>query len=232
MHKDYDIYICYAHQDRVIASMFNAKLQHYGLSVFYDVDSFSMAGNYSSFITNAISRCSLFLYLHSENSSQSNWVRKEVEFAIIKGVKIVPVNIDFEWTDNCRIRSLLHDRQWLEFDTNSYEYKQNSEKIIKEILIVGGFYSKFDRQCAQRESQIECNHSESLPYHSEEIDDSSSKLSVKSTKETYDKIPLWLIILSSIFIFLGYVGCGLGNYEEGIPIIILGVIFGGIYIGL
>ncbi len=98
----YDVFISYRRKDGSdYARQIQLKLQNYGYNVFLDFDELKDSV-FDKRIMNAISNSKVFIailtpqYL-SRTSNPEDWVRKEIECAVEKGVHIVPINIDRQW---------------------------------------------------------------------------------------------------------------------------------------
>ena len=140
--KKYDIYFCYSRKDSSIVQVFADRLNKEGLTLFYDVNNLATGDIFADIITDAIRNCKVFLYFHSENTVQSNWIVKEITFALDYGCKIVPINIGNHRSDDSSIRRLLFNRHWLEFDSHALDGEEQFEKVIYNILR-SGLFSNF-----------------------------------------------------------------------------------------
>ncbi|CAG9891013.1 MULTISPECIES: toll/interleukin-1 receptor domain-containing protein [Bacteroides] len=140
--KKYDIYFCYSRKDSSIVQVFADRLNKEGLTLFYDVNNLATGDIFADTITDAIRNCKVLLYFHSENTVQSNWIVKEITFALDCRCKIVPINIGNHRSDDSSIRRLLFNRHWLEFDSHALDGKEQFEKVIYNILR-SGLFSNF-----------------------------------------------------------------------------------------
>lgn len=125
----YDVFISYRRKDGSdYARQIQLKLQNYGYNVFLDFDELKDSV-FDKRIMNAISNSKVFIailtpqYL-SKASNPEDWVRKEIECAVEKGVHIVPINIDRQWQgfpSNCpeHIAKYIGQHQYSEIFTGS-----------------------------------------------------------------------------------------------------------------
>lgn len=100
----YDIFISYRRTGGAdFARNMQLKLQNYGFRVFLDYDELK-DGKFDRRIMDAIESAPVFLMILSPNSldrcsSERDWVRREIEYAIEHDRHIVPVNPDRTFTD-------------------------------------------------------------------------------------------------------------------------------------
>ena len=132
--KKYDVFICYSRRDKDVAEMISSRLMVRNITVFDDADGIYAGDNFASVLTESISNSRCLLYLHSEYSIQSNWVKKELEFAINKGLEVIAVNISGFHSDDSFIRKLLGEVYWLEYDKVASDSRMQFEKLIYNIL--------------------------------------------------------------------------------------------------
>ena len=131
--KKYDVFICNSRRDKDVAEKILARLIERNITVFNDADGIYADENFASVLTESISNSRCLLYLHSEYSIQSNWVKKELEFAINKGLEVIAVNISGFRLDDSFIRNLLGEGYWLEYDEAAYDSQMQFDKLIYNI---------------------------------------------------------------------------------------------------
>lgn len=200
--KKYDIFICYSRHDAEIAISIRERLIKENIA-FYD--GFTLiADDYAAAITKRISNSRFILYLHSEHSIQSNWVRKELEFAINKGLKVIPVNISGFRSDNSSIRKLLYDKYWLEYDQYAYDYREQFEKLIHIILRIVNPAKGSDVGVSQRPEYIEPTPSHAESYKEDNV--------VKYSRPK--KKHIWSVFLLIIFTILAIFSFVNNNYYD------------------
>ena len=95
-HENIMVFISYASSDRHIADLLCKKLEEHNIRVWYaprDIHS----GNFASAIVNAISNCSHFITIISQNSMSSEHVLNEIDLAfeqLKRNVVLLPFRID------------------------------------------------------------------------------------------------------------------------------------------
>lgn len=92
--QKYDIFICYSRRDLTATESITNVLESNGYTYFLDVNGISSGDNYTESIVHAIRSCSMFLFLHSNNSAKSSFCTNEIYFATSKRMPILTVNID------------------------------------------------------------------------------------------------------------------------------------------
>jgi hypothetical protein len=92
--KKYDIFICYSRRDLDATKTLTNVLASNGYTYFLDVDGVSSGEDYIMSIVNAIESCSMFLFVQSNNSTNSSFCAKEIHLAESQGKPILTINID------------------------------------------------------------------------------------------------------------------------------------------
>lgn len=98
----YDIFISYRREGgKEIARSINSYLDARGFSTFLDFDELK-DGVFDERIIHAIDEAPIFIFILSRHSldrcvNESDWVRKEIEYAALKGKHIIPINPDGEF---------------------------------------------------------------------------------------------------------------------------------------
>lgn len=62
--------------------------------MFFDVDSIMVGDIFPDRIYDAIARCDRFMLFWSNNAKQSEWVSRELDIALEKGKRILPIRLD------------------------------------------------------------------------------------------------------------------------------------------
>ena len=94
----YDIFISYRRNGgEHTAKIIKDTLTEQGYSVFFDVESLR-SGNFNTKLYSVIDECRDFIVILSPDalercSDPSDWVRREVEYAIEKGKNVIPIEI-------------------------------------------------------------------------------------------------------------------------------------------
>lgn len=90
MSKKYDLYISYSRADYDGARMIVDVLQKQGYSCFVDFDELD-AGEIEKQLFDAINNSRCLLLVYSQHVESSQYIRREVEFALESGIKILPI---------------------------------------------------------------------------------------------------------------------------------------------
>ncbi len=115
--KSSNIVISYAAKDIEFAKALTTRLQNRDYSIFLSENTLEIYGEYASSVTRKIIECDYFLQIISKNYQ---WLQgADIEAAIIKGKKIIPIIID-----DTRIKSIY----------NTLLYKNNFYRINKNHL--------------------------------------------------------------------------------------------------
>lgn len=94
MDKDKYVFISYSSKDNEYVTQLAEKLSENGISYWKAPDMIMGGSNYAKEIPKAITHCSVFMLVMSENSQQSMWVEKEIDTAICHKKIILPIRID------------------------------------------------------------------------------------------------------------------------------------------
>ena len=91
---DYDVFISYSRRDTTkVTPIVNFLLEN-GVKVWIDKDGIESGDAFKSVIVSAIDNASTFLFFSSAASNESEWTVKEVNTAIYKKKRIIPVKLD------------------------------------------------------------------------------------------------------------------------------------------
>lgn len=210
--KKYDVFVCYSRHDIDIAKQICERLIKENITVFYDAFTLPIGEDFASSITETISNSKLILYLHSHYSIQSNWVRKELEFAINMGLEVIPVNISGFRSDNSSIRMLLYNKYWIEYDHDAFNYQEQFEKVIHNILRVVNPYALGNQYGGVSQSN------ETIP-NAPLIPESLKKAKVKKSSRLY-KVSIFHIVLLTVFTTLAFLSFANNNYIEGTLLVV------------
>lgn len=86
-----DVFLSYAQADESLARQLAEALREQGLSVWVDEENLQPGAEWASAIQSAIERSKNVVVLLSENSSKSEWVRREAAIALAGTKRVVPV---------------------------------------------------------------------------------------------------------------------------------------------
>ena len=130
----YDVFISYSRKDIEIAEQISKKLISAGNMVWMDTGGIQTGAQFQEVITDAIKASGVFILIASENSYNSQWVSRELNYAYNLGKRIIPIIIDkakmppsFEF--------ILRTINWLDFTNN--EYRELALKKLPEWVGVG-----------------------------------------------------------------------------------------------
>lgn len=92
---DKKIFISYSRKDITIAREIKKKVETMtSVRCWMDMEGIESGSQFQDVIISAINAAKIVLLLLSENSMQSPWVKKEINFAYEKHKKVIPINID------------------------------------------------------------------------------------------------------------------------------------------
>lgn len=100
---DYDLFFCYSRQDASIVRQAYQFLTNAGYKCWMDYDWIASGDVVQSVFDNAILKSKCVLFFSSKNSNMSDWVIKELNYANLTDVFVIPVRLDHHPLDN-RIR--------------------------------------------------------------------------------------------------------------------------------
>lgn len=79
-----EVFLSHAHQDRAFASRLSDTLGRHGVPVWYSRDRIQGAQQWHDEIGNALNRCDWFALLLGPSAVRSDWVKRELLFALQK----------------------------------------------------------------------------------------------------------------------------------------------------
>ncbi len=91
---DYDLFFCYSRHDSEIVRQTYQVLSQAGYRCWFEMDAIAAGDQFKSVIAHAISRSKCILFFSSESSNNSEWVIKEVSYALHSQKVIIPVKLD------------------------------------------------------------------------------------------------------------------------------------------
>ena len=129
-HDRYDVFFSYSRQDAPIVRRVYHYLLNAGYRCWMDMDAIASGESFVQHITIAIKESRNLMFFSSEHSNKSEWVRREILFAIENKIRIIPISVD---------DSPLS--QELEFELGGFEFLHHSsvpfdtfmDKIIEYI---------------------------------------------------------------------------------------------------
>lgn len=130
-HKPCEIFLAYPRNDRNTAIKVSSVLEKNGFSVWQDLDGINTCDEFAHVIMQAIDEAKVFLLIESKWSRNSEWVKREVEYAVSKKKHIVKI-----LTDNPEglsgVRRMSFSPNLLEVGTKLFE-----EKLLAVVLSKG-----------------------------------------------------------------------------------------------
>jgi hypothetical protein len=91
---NHKVFICYAHSDVGYADSICRKLEGSGIICWMAPRDISPSKDWAEEIIDAISSAVIMVFVFSSNSNHSPQVRREVERAVNKGVRILPLRVE------------------------------------------------------------------------------------------------------------------------------------------
>lgn len=125
------VFISYSRKDAVFVEQLSSDLRQAGVRIWRDVDSIAPGQDWALEIRHAVEGANVLLYVSSQNSSNSEWMAKELELGIQNSkMKVIPVVIDDEGSR--RMPLFLYRIQWLDFRTNYEAAFQRLVAVLPE----------------------------------------------------------------------------------------------------
>lgn len=121
----YDLFFCYSRQDATIVRQAYHYLTNAGYRCWIDLDGIASGTDYSQEIANAIQQSKCLLFFSSEHSNSSRWATREVEFAITRKVKVIPIRID----DAPYSDSILLYLAGIDYYSSDFKRREDLEKL-------------------------------------------------------------------------------------------------------
>lgn len=154
------IFISYARKDKDEVYPILDLLEQKGYDCWIDKNGIESGDEFKSIIITAINECQVFLYMLSENSVQSEWVKKEYSHAKRKGKDIIPIflkgandndDIMFDWDIIDHIDTELNG--WQEKILNDIQ-KKIKVQVVENIIEVKKSEQNNDQQTQQEINKL------------------------------------------------------------------------------
>lgn len=118
-----EIFISYSRKDKDKVHAIVSDIEKtVGKKCWIDLQGIDSAEQFDDVIVEALSQAKVMLFIMSQNSMNSKFVKKEISFALNKGIRLVPVMIDnAEWTD------------WFIYqfgDLNCIQYTDSDQRVM------------------------------------------------------------------------------------------------------
>lgn len=136
-HNDYkyDLFLCYARQDASLVRYVAQVLTKSGYKCFIDVEGIQSGASYKDSLVEAIDASKCLLFFHSENSNNSQWAEKELQYALHKDKTIVPIKLDeSDYSPSLRLELAALDY----IEVRRPEDSTRIVEILKTMNIVSG----------------------------------------------------------------------------------------------
>lgn len=145
----YDIYLSYSRKDIKTIEIVRKNLKQCGFRVYMDEHQIA-GGDFAQELTKKIKEVKYVLFFYGNNTSNSTWVKREIEYALAQQKKIIPIILGEAIVDEW-FRFHFEDCNWIYFNENSYS------KSIDTIISVLQPPS-FNRNIKEDENTIQYNH--------------------------------------------------------------------------
>jgi hypothetical protein len=119
------VFVSYSRKDNEFVERLTNDLRQAGIKVWRDVDAILPGQEWASEIKSGVEQAEALLFVSSQNSVYSEWMSRELEFAIRNIKTVIPLVIDDEGSRN--MPQSLYRIQWLDFRTN---YRAAFERLI------------------------------------------------------------------------------------------------------
>ncbi len=148
----YDIYISHSRKDYAIVSQIVNILNTQGYSIFIDTNTIYSGQDFADAIIQGIENSSLFLFISSENSNQSQWIKREVYQAFEANKTILPIQID----KSDFSRSLLFLKSFIPLDLIGItEISEIEKRLLPAVSkLLGGKNSFKQLSTEEKESNL------------------------------------------------------------------------------
>lgn len=144
MQTKFDIFISYRRSGgKDLARMIKESLTARGYNVFLDFDGLK-DGHFNEKIMKAIDDAPVFILVLSKGSmercvDENDWVRKEIEYALLKGKQIIPIDPNHEFDGfpdgmTPELKDQLGQHQFSLLDTTQL-YRESLDKIVRDRIV-------------------------------------------------------------------------------------------------
>lgn len=94
MESTTNVFISYSRKDKVFVERLKSDLEIAGIRVWMDVEQIAAGSNWQMEIERGLKQASVLLFVLSENSIKSEWIKIEIDEYRSSGRKIIPIVID------------------------------------------------------------------------------------------------------------------------------------------
>ena len=106
------VFISYSRPDRQFVEKLVGRLRNAGIITWTDLDNILPGQEWAHEIEQGVLKASALIYVASRNSTASQWIVREINFALDKELRVIPVVLDDEGAE--RMPSPLKDIQWVD----------------------------------------------------------------------------------------------------------------------
>lgn len=108
------------------------KIQAKDMNPFRDVVEVNVGENAQEEIDKVMINSEVFIFIHTDKSGESEWILKELYFALLKNIPILWINIDGATSSNLRLKP--SDKPHLFYNSKDFNDQNKLSKIVDEIL--------------------------------------------------------------------------------------------------
>ena len=220
----YDVFFCYNNRDTEIANVIDDYLRDAGISTFFYANQTLPGINFENALVNIINSSRSVIFLCTQNSIQSNWVKNELVYAINSGKTIIPVIVDHTKLP-ADIDYLIGKYQQLHISTASLmaDIKHIASKLV-------GFLRSISQQASKEETpSIDQGITESYSASAAEPSENKTKSKTGINFKSILSVILYIVggIVGIIYLVALSIAFDSGNISEAISLL-APIVFGAI----
>lgn len=100
--------------------------------IFRDVVEVEVGENAQKVIDIAMAKSDAFIFIHTEKSSESDWIQKELRYALLRNIPILWIQIDN--ADISKLKILPTEKPHLKYNSSAFSDEEGLSKITDEIV--------------------------------------------------------------------------------------------------
>lgn len=108
------------------------SIQARNSNVFRDITEVQVGDEAQNVIDSAMSKSDVFIFIHTHKSSESDWIQKELRYALLRNIPILWVQIDHAKSSDLLIKPT--EKPHLSYNSSDFEDDNKLVKITDEIL--------------------------------------------------------------------------------------------------
>ena len=108
------------------------KIQEEKLKIFRDVTKVNVGDEAQTEIDEVMKDSEIFIFIHTNKAAESDWILKELRFALLRNIPILWVQID--GADIKKLRIKPSDQPHLSYSSEDFEKEETLTEIVDEIL--------------------------------------------------------------------------------------------------